>query len=83
VISKIPYAYSGYYDLHYPWWMGIYWAGNLENGIHALPILPNGQTLWAGLLGHRVSYGCIILDTANARALYNWASMGTPVTIHY
>jgi lipoprotein-anchoring transpeptidase ErfK/SrfK len=83
VISKIPYAYSGYYDLHYPWWMGIYWAGNLENGIHALPILPSGQTLWAGLLGRRVSYGCIILDTANARTLYDWASIGTPVTIHY
>lgn len=83
VISKIPYAYSRYYDLHYPWWLGIYWVGSLENGIHALPILPNGQTLWAGLLGRRVSYGCIILDTANARALYNWANIGTPVTIHY
>ena len=83
VISKIPSAYSSYYALRMPFWLGVYWAGSLQNGIHALPILPNGQTLWAGLLGRRVSYGCIILDTANARALYNWADMGTPVTIHY
>jgi LysM repeat protein len=83
VISKIPNAYSGYYHLQMPWWLGIYWAGSLQNGIHALPIMSNGQTLWAGLLGQRVSYGCIILDTANARSLYYWADMGTPVTVHY
>jgi len=83
VISKIPNAYSSTYRLQMPWWLGIYWAGSSQNGIHALPILPNGQTLWAGLLGQRVSYGCIILDTANAKALYNWADIGTPVHIHY
>jgi lipoprotein-anchoring transpeptidase ErfK/SrfK len=83
VISKIPNAYSSVYHLQMPWWLGIYWAGNLQNGIHALPLQSNGQTLWAGFLGRRVSYGCIILDTDNARALYQWADMGTPVTIHY
>jgi len=83
VISKIPRAYSSTYGLQMPWWLGIYWAGSSQNGIHALPILPNGQTLWAGLLGRRVSYGCIILNTANAKALYDWADIGTPVTIHH
>jgi len=83
VISKIPNAYSSVYRLRMPWWLGIFWAGSLQNGIHALPILPNGQTLWAGHLGRRVSYGCIILDTANARALYYWADLGTRVSIHY
>lgn len=83
VISKIPTAYSSYYGLQMPFWLGIYWAGTSQNGIHALPILANGQTLWAGLLGRRVSYGCIILDTGNARALYYWADLGTPVHIHY
>jgi LysM repeat protein len=83
VISKIPNAYSSVYRLQMPWWLGIYWAGSLQNGIHALPIQANGQALWSGLLGRRVSYGCIILDTANARTLYHWADMGTPVTIHY
>ena len=83
VISKIPTAYSSYYGLRMSFWLGIYWAGTSQNGIHALPILANGQTLWAGLLGHRVSYGCVILDTGNARALYEWADIGTPVNIHY
>lgn len=82
VISKITNAYSSTYHLQMPWWLGIYWAGGSQNGIHALPILPNGRTLWAGLLGRRVSFGCIILDTGNARALYNWADIGTPVIIH-
>lgn len=83
VISKIPNAYSSYYGLQMPWWLGIYWAGSSQNGIHALPILSNGRTLWAGLLGRKVSYGCVILDTANAKALYRWAEIGTPVTIHH
>jgi LysM repeat protein len=83
VISKIPNAYSSVFRLQMPWWLGVYWAGSLQNGIHALPLQSNGQTLWAGLLGQRVSYGCIILDTENARALYYWADIGTPVTIHY
>jgi LysM repeat protein len=83
VISKIPNAYSSVYRLQMPWWLGVYWAGSLQNGIHALPIQANGQPLWSGFLGRRVSYGCIILDTTNARALYHWADMGTPVTIHY
>ena len=66
-----------------PYWLGIYYAGPVENGIHALPILPSGQTLWAGYLGSPVSYGCIILSTENARTIYNWAQVGTPVWVHY
>ena len=34
-------------------------------------------------VGTPVSFGCIILSTENARTLYNWAEMGTPVWIHY
>ncbi|MCK7483266.1 MAG: L,D-transpeptidase family protein [Candidatus Moduliflexus flocculans] len=51
VQSKIPNAYGSTWDIWMPHWLGIYWAGGLENGIHALPILPNGATLWAGYLG--------------------------------
>lgn len=81
VQSKIPEAYSSVWRLRMPYWLGIYWAGASENGIHALPINPNGTVLWAGFLGHKVSFGCIILDTPNARTLYNWAEIGTPVII--
>ncbi len=81
VISKIPMAYSYRWRLKMPYWLGIYRVGDLENGIHALPILPNGQTLWAGYLGRPVSFGCIILGTREARLLYEWAEIGTPVEV--
>jgi LysM repeat protein len=83
VLDKFPNAYASTWDLQMPYFMGIYWSGSLENGIHALPILSNGQTLWAGYLGTPVSFGCIILGTANARTLYYWADIGTPVVIQY
>jgi LysM repeat protein len=83
VQSKILNAYGSTWNLWMPYWMGIYWAGSTENGIHALPILSNGQTLWAGYLGRPVSYGCIVLGTEEARMLYNWAEIGTPVSIRY
>jgi LysM repeat protein len=81
VLNKIPNAYASTWGLQMPNWLGIYWAGRLQNGIHALPIQANGQRLWAGYLGQRVSFGCVILSIENAATLYNWASVGTPVDI--
>ena len=81
VQSKIPNAYGATWNIWMPNWLGIYWAGGLENGIHALPILPNGATLWAGFLGRPVSYGCVVLGTYESKLLYDWAEMGTPVEI--
>jgi LysM repeat protein len=81
VQRKIPKAYGSTWDIWMPHWLGIYWAGSTENGIHALPILPSGQTLWAGYLGRPVSYGCIVLGSDDAKTLYNWAEVGTPVSI--
>ncbi len=83
VQNKIPNAYGGNWNIWMPDWLGIYWAGNLQNGIHALPILPGGGRLWDGYLGTPVSYGCVILGIDDARALYNWADVGTPVDIQY
>ena len=83
VLSKVPNAYAYTWGLQMPYWLGIYWAGSLQNGIHALPIMANGQLLWEGYLGQPVSYGCIILSTQNAQTLYNWAEVGTPVDIQY
>jgi LysM repeat protein len=81
VLNKIPTAYASTWGLQMPHWLGIYWAGSLQNGIHALPIQANGQRLWEGYLGQRISFGCIILSTGNAATLYNWATVGTPVDI--
>ena len=83
VQSKIPNAYGSTWNIWMPSWLGIYWSGGLENGIHALPILPNGATLWAGFLGRPVSYGCVVLGTYEAQVLYDWAEIGTPVEIRW
>jgi tetratricopeptide (TPR) repeat protein len=83
VLSKIPMAYSYIWSLSMPYWLGIYYVGRVENGIHALPIRPDGTVMWGGLLGQRASYGCIILSNQAAKTLYNWAEIGTKVDIHY
>ena len=83
VLDKIPMAYSSVWNLKMPYWLGIYYVGNIENGIHALPIRSDGSVMWGGLLGQRASYGCIILSNEAAPLLYNWAEIGTAVDIHY
>lgn len=82
ILDKIEVAYASTWNLDMPYWMGIYWSGPLENGIHALPIVKHtGYKLWDGFLGQRVSYGCIILSDTDAATLYNWVDIGTPVKI--
>jgi len=83
VLDKIPMAYSSVWRLKMPYWLGIYYVGRIENGIHALPIRPDGSVMWGGLLGTKQSYGCVILDTAAAKRIYDWAEIGTAVDIHY
>jgi len=83
VLDKIPMAYSSIYRLKMPYWLGIYYVGRVENGIHALPIRPDGSVMWGGLLGTKQSYGCVILETTAAKRVYDWVEIGTPVDIHY
>ncbi|MBE7470798.1 MAG: L,D-transpeptidase family protein [Anaerolineales bacterium] len=82
ILDKIDVAYAATWNLDMPYWMGIYWAGTLENGIHSLPIVKHtGYKLWDGYLGQRVSYGCVILSDEDAATLYEWAEVGTKVKI--
>lgn len=83
VLDKIPTAYGATWDLWMPNWLGIYWSGSLENGIHALPILSNGTQLWAGFLGTPISFGCVVLGVYESQLLYDWAEVGTPVDIQW
>ena len=65
-----------------PHFMGVYrTAPDFTNGIHGLPTLSSGATLWAGYLGRPVSYGCIVLGLAEAETLFEWAELGTLVVI--
>ncbi len=82
ILNKIDVAYAGTWNLDMPFWMGIYWAGPLQNGIHSLPIVKHtGYKLWDGYLGQRVSYGCVILSDEDAATLYDWTEVGTKVKI--
>jgi len=81
VLDKIPKAYSNAFNIWMPYWMGIYYSGSLENGIHGLPLLMNGVELWGNLLGSPATYGCIESKTSEAKRLYDWAEIGTPVII--
>ncbi len=83
VLDKIPNAYGANWNIWMPNWLGIYYSGYLENGIHALPILSNGQRLWAGYLGTPISFGCIVLGVDESLQLYDWAEVGTAVEIQY
>ena len=82
VRSHVENAYASVWDLTMPNFVGIYeaWPG-FENGFHGLPILSNGQTLWGGVLGQPVSFGCIILNSDAALHLYTWAEEGVIVEI--
>jgi lipoprotein-anchoring transpeptidase ErfK/SrfK len=82
VLSKTEKAYASQWDLWMPYFIAVYPAGGgVENGFHELPILANGQRLWAGSLGRPASFGCIILGIPEAETLYNWAEVGAIVVI--
>lgn len=77
-------AYSRPYDLYMDYWMAITPDGSY--GIHALPYwkLAGGGRKYEGEdhLGKRVSHGCIRQSMADAKKLFEWASVGTPVIVH-
>lgn len=78
--TKLPEAYASLWGLRMPFWMGFYDAGALENGFHAMPLYNNGQRVsWR--VGAPGSYGCVVLNHAEAAALYRWAELGTLVVI--
>jgi lipoprotein-anchoring transpeptidase ErfK/SrfK len=82
ILDKIPNAYSDPWGFYMPDWMGIYWAGSdLENGFHSLPVLADGQQLWADQIGTPVTYGCVVLQPGDMQQLFDWAEIGTPVEI--
>jgi lipoprotein-anchoring transpeptidase ErfK/SrfK len=75
-------AYAGNWNLWMPHFMGIYEAvPNFMNGIHGFPTRNGAGILWENSLGHKVTYGCILISSTNATSLYNWAEDGVVVEI--
>lgn len=82
ILSHEGTAYAGNWNLHMPSFMSIYEAvPGFHNGIHGFPTRGGSQILWENSLGTRVTYGCILIDSANARILYDWAADGVVVEI--
>jgi hypothetical protein len=65
-----------------PYWLGIYDVGTFENGIHGLPLKwETGEKIWEGLVGQPATFGCAMLDDADAATLFDLAYLGMPVYI--
>lgn len=79
VANKSIKAWSKKYGLWMPYWVGI---RNQGFGIHELPYWPNGYREGANHLGIPVSHGCIRLGIGDAKKLYNWAEIDTPIIIY-
>jgi LysM repeat protein len=80
--SKLPKAYGSTWNIWMPYWLGIYWAGASENGIHGLPWdAKTGVQIWSGNVGKPITFGCLMLDNVNAKMLYDLAWIGMPVVI--
>ncbi len=80
--SKLPKAYGSTWDIWMPYWLGIYWAGASENGIHGLPWdAQTGNQIWSGYLGTPITYGCVMVDNVNGKMLYDMAYIGMPVIV--
>lgn len=82
VQTKLPRAWNAAAAFWMPYWLGIYEAGQWENGIHGIPYRgSNGERLWTDLVGTPITFGCVMLEDRLARELYDMAYIGMPVTI--
>ncbi len=84
IISHVPNAYAGNWNLYMPNFMGVYRpvpGADFTNGFHGFPTRGGSQLLWTNNLGTRVTYGCILLSSQNASQLYQWAEAGVVVEI--
>ena len=78
VKNKIPRAWSRMAGLWMPYWMDFTGRGY---GLHELPEWPGGKKEGQNHLGIPVSHGCIRLGVGDAKLLYDWTPVGTPVVI--
>jgi LysM repeat protein len=83
VQSKYHDAWGSRWGFWMPYWLGIYWAGGSENGIHGLPYQTGGYPIWANSVGTPVTYGCVLLGAYESATLWEMAYIGMPVVISY
>ena len=75
VQNRIALAGSIYRGWQLPYWLGIYYVGRIQNGIHGPEVLRGGRTATTSL-------GCVVIRSrASAARLFAWAPVGTLVTV--
>jgi len=83
VKNKITTAYSKEYSLYMENWMAFSQDGRY--GLHSLPYwkLKSGGRLYEGAshIGTPVSHGCVRQTLTDSKSLFDWAPVGTPVSI--
>jgi len=81
-LTKLEMAYGG--DGEQTWampkWIGFYYAGYLQNGIHALPYI-NGRKEGSSSLGYAVSHGCVRLNDKDIEKVYKWVKLGDRISV--
>jgi hypothetical protein len=81
VFSKVTSSPSG--DLTLPWTLRFAWSssGNPID-IHGIPLRPDGSPIEPdSLLGTPQSHGCLRMNQADAKFVWDWASVGTTVVV--
>jgi hypothetical protein len=78
--NKILKAWSNSAKLWMPYWLGL---KGQRFGLHELPYWPDGRREGEKSLGHPASHGCVRMGRhGEAKTLYDWAEVGTPVIIN-
>jgi len=72
--NKLPVARSFALGWRLPHWMGIYYAGGLQNGFHGPAYTARGGRSMTSL-------GCIVMPANAAATLYRGSTIGTRVVI--
>jgi hypothetical protein len=69
-------------DLRLPYFVGFAWGSTTDIGFHGIPLRPDNSQIEAdSQLGQPLSSGCVRVSQVMARAVYDFAEIGTTVVV--
>lgn len=87
ILNKTGLGFSSIYNVWMPYWMGFEFSKELHAyfGIHELPYFYSGRNKIQRpreFIGAPNTGGCVALDIGDAKEVYQFADIGTPVVIY-
>lgn len=87
ILNKTGLGFSNIYNVWMPYWMGFEFSKELHAyfGIHELPYFYSGANKIQRpreFIGAPNTGGCVALDVGDAKEVYQFADIGTPVVIY-